>query len=118
MVAMSAPAAPAEVYQERPAIPPLHEPFGTATAGTGVSGVAWANHLLPAAGSPAPLQAPELVQPGPMAAGSEAEQPGEQPEEASPAKATARRAAPRTPRARKAVESVSGDDGTHGDASA
>jgi cell division septum initiation protein DivIVA len=114
MGAMSAPAAPAEAYQERPAIPPLHEPFGTAPAGTGVSGVAWANHLLPAAGSPAPLQAPELAQPVPMAAGSEVEQP-----EDAPAKATARRAAPRTPRARKGVEPVSGDDGTHGgDASA
>jgi hypothetical protein len=119
-VAMSAPGAPVDSYQERPAIPPLAGQYGTATAGTGVSGVAWANHLLPAAAAPVPVQAPGLAQPVPMAAAGEAEPaPGEQHEEGNTAKGTARRAAPRTPRARKAIESVSGDDGTHvGDGSA
>jgi hypothetical protein len=83
--------APPEVHQERAAEPPPHQFYGAA-----------------------PVRPAELEEPFPVPARPQAKPaPGEH-SEADEAPARARRAAPRTPRARKAAESVSNEDaGTH-----
>jgi hypothetical protein len=107
--------APAEAHRERAAVPPPSQLYGAAPAAPGVNGSGAQEASMPEAAAPVrpaepqePFPIPARPQPRPA--------PREQAEtDEPPAKATARRVAARTPRARKAVEPVTGEGaGMHG----
>ncbi len=112
----SAPGAGKE-RQERSSVPAPHQLYGASAVAPAVDGGGSGGAPIPVAGAAVPVRAAEPEEPFPVPARPAARSArGEQSEPVDPpAKATSRRAAARTPRARKAVEPVSGEGaGMHG----